>query len=155
MNVAPEVIQKINIFGAARAIALADRAARIGSHVVGRSVSYGALRGAVRGAASGALQGARETQRVRRAIRAVRRFRSGVRRGYSDYHWYARNDLGPQYVGRLARELVTRTSRAGRLGYRIGARAPDQRLRIGAASRTLVRSFARQGRRVASYWRNR
>ncbi len=158
--IATEVIQKLNVLALARA---ADRVARVGSHVAGRAVSYGAVRGAVRGAAAGAvrgaLQGVRETRRIRNAMRAARRFRTAAGRGYRDTRWA--NGVGSRIpdidmvVGdlRAARAFVTRTSRAGRAGYAIGRHAGNAQSRLGAASRTLVNSFSRNGRRVASYWR--
>lgn len=150
MSLAPEVIQKVNVLALAR---LADRTARVGSHVAGRPVSYGAVRGAVHGAATGAVRGALQGLSE---MRRVRQFRNGVRTGYSNARYALRRFRDAQETNaRLFRAAIARSSRAGRLGHAIGTRAANARSSLGAASRTLVRAFTRLGRRVASYWRTR
>lgn len=152
MSVAPEVIQKINVLGIAR---LADRAARVGSHVVGRGIAYSALRGAVRGAAAGAYRGFLETRRIRSALRVGRNFRNGARVGYSNGRFLSGARNSQEQNARLLRMALARRTRAGAFGHEIGRRAYNAQARMGRAARTLVSSFTRQGRRVASYWRNR
>ena len=152
MSVDPIVIQKLNVFALART---ADRAARIGSHVVGRGVAYGALRGAARGAAAGAYRGFLETRRVRRAMRVGRNFRNGFRAGYSNGRFLASGGNTQERNARLLRMALARRTRAGAVGHEIGRRAFNAQTNIGRSARVLVSSFARQGKRVASYWRNR
>lgn len=152
MSLAPELIQKVNVLALAR---IADRAARVGSHVVGRGVAYGALRGAVRGAAAGAYRGFLETRRIRSALRAGRNFRSGFRTGYSNGRFLSGARDPQELNARLLRMAVARRTRAGAFGHEIGRRSFNAKVGLGRATRQLVNSFSRQGRRVASYWRTR
>lgn len=154
MSVAPEVIQKLNVLALART---ADRVARVGSHVVGRGVAYGALRGAVRGAAAGAYRGFLETRRVRAALRVGQNFRRGARVGYSNGRFIANAGryMGEEQNARLLRMASVRRTRAGAFGHEIGRRAFNAHANLGRTARVLVSSFARQGKRVASYWRSR